>query len=661
MNVLEIQNTLKDLSDNQLVQEMRAPSGSAPQYLVLSEIQRRKEMRAGGGKNTPMPESTIAEQYTGELQGGPQQQAPAPQDVPGMRDGGRVGYAEGGPVGSSADWWMENYGYEPWWVPSRYRARKSGLNVPYEASRPYIPGPGIPGPIPGAPAVERDRGSYTEPGSGMPRQPREPSFAERMKAMDYGTSLGPSEPLVRVNIPIPGTSRAMPEYVEGGVSMRGPSGPPPVAPESAPGPLGEAYRWMTTPIGGRRTMKTIQGEPVEVGGESYTDPRLKYLVPGGGGVDALRAAVRGEDAPVADAPGFTRRRPGSAEPIPEIIEPGTMPGSGIMRNLPPDYSRMPDIVYDDPQAKPPTSPGRVNPNGSGASNRGGSGNPDTSPATSGTRAPSDAAGGLPAKKTLADYMAELQPYQKDYISPLTKELDEQRGSIKKDKSDALNYALIQAGLGMMSSKNPTVLGALGEGGLGALQGYQASLKDARNAERDIFRTQATLAGAQQSQHEKFLELASKYGFEEAKRILENEKLGIERTKVENERQYRQDYIQHLRANEGSAWRNQTIEQVDDYLRRNPGASVDDAYKAIRGSGRADTSGVQADRIDQSAVVEAIKSLQKDMELATPKERGAIQARIEELRGLLLGNRGMSINGGGGPKGVTYDSLGNRVP
>jgi hypothetical protein len=45
MNVLELQDKLKNFSEDQLVNEMQQPSGSVPQYLVLSEINRRKRIR----------------------------------------------------------------------------------------------------------------------------------------------------------------------------------------------------------------------------------------------------------------------------------------------------------------------------------------------------------------------------------------------------------------------------------------------------------------------------------------------------------------------------------------------------------------------------------------------------------------------------------------
>lgn len=45
MNILDIQDKLKGLSESQLAQEMQMPSGSVPQFLVLGEMNRRQSMR----------------------------------------------------------------------------------------------------------------------------------------------------------------------------------------------------------------------------------------------------------------------------------------------------------------------------------------------------------------------------------------------------------------------------------------------------------------------------------------------------------------------------------------------------------------------------------------------------------------------------------------
>ena len=42
MNLLQVQDDLKNFSQDQLVKEMQQPSGSTPQFLVLSELNRRK-------------------------------------------------------------------------------------------------------------------------------------------------------------------------------------------------------------------------------------------------------------------------------------------------------------------------------------------------------------------------------------------------------------------------------------------------------------------------------------------------------------------------------------------------------------------------------------------------------------------------------------------
>lgn len=102
MNMIDVQEKLKDFSEQQLIQEMQSPSGTAPQFLVLSEITRRKRMR-----DSMQPQdsgSTVAEEVVasaGVPQGGlaTMAQALAPQSsiaqntaapVQGMYGGGYV-------------------------------------------------------------------------------------------------------------------------------------------------------------------------------------------------------------------------------------------------------------------------------------------------------------------------------------------------------------------------------------------------------------------------------------------------------------------------------------------------------------------------------------------------------------------------------------------
>jgi hypothetical protein len=86
VNIVKLQNDLKDLSDKQLLDSMQA--GSAPQYLVLSEMQRRKKMREEANSQPQMP-SSVAEETVQGLAGMPQ----TPQVA--MASGGIVGFAGG--------------------------------------------------------------------------------------------------------------------------------------------------------------------------------------------------------------------------------------------------------------------------------------------------------------------------------------------------------------------------------------------------------------------------------------------------------------------------------------------------------------------------------------------------------------------------------------
>jgi hypothetical protein len=123
MNVIEIQDKLKNFSQDQLIGEMQNPTGNAPQFLVLSEITRRQKMvnddkirqakqnemtvaqeavAAAGvpqdgiaGMARAMAPKTDISQNTGVMSQAPQ--AP-PQAPPAPDQGGIMGMANGGYV-----------------------------------------------------------------------------------------------------------------------------------------------------------------------------------------------------------------------------------------------------------------------------------------------------------------------------------------------------------------------------------------------------------------------------------------------------------------------------------------------------------------------------------------------------------------------------------
>ena len=62
MNIIDLQERLKDFPEQALMQEMQAPSGMAPQFLVLSELKRRKRMRDDFQRAQAADMKTVAEE-----------------------------------------------------------------------------------------------------------------------------------------------------------------------------------------------------------------------------------------------------------------------------------------------------------------------------------------------------------------------------------------------------------------------------------------------------------------------------------------------------------------------------------------------------------------------------------------------------------------------
>jgi hypothetical protein len=115
-NLVELSNQLEDFPEQQLVQMSQDPNSMYPSYLVLSEIQRRNQMRKMYEAQQPKPQTTVAEEVIGEFTGqqglqGAMAQSPGPQDafppsdmgnmappspMQAMASGGRTGYQVGG-------------------------------------------------------------------------------------------------------------------------------------------------------------------------------------------------------------------------------------------------------------------------------------------------------------------------------------------------------------------------------------------------------------------------------------------------------------------------------------------------------------------------------------------------------------------------------------
>ena len=95
MNIVQLQDLLKGLPDNRLKQEMDQPTGTVPQYLVLSEIVRRDKMRTTGMAQSPT--TTVVQDVMNQRPG---PQAMPPEEMP--QEQAPQGYASGGFI-SAAD------------------------------------------------------------------------------------------------------------------------------------------------------------------------------------------------------------------------------------------------------------------------------------------------------------------------------------------------------------------------------------------------------------------------------------------------------------------------------------------------------------------------------------------------------------------------------
>jgi len=107
MNIIKLQDELRGVPDNALIGYVQNPTGNVPSYLALSELQRRKDMRAKY-QAQQAPQSSVADDL--EQQAAPQPQPQQAQGVAGLpvpetmyqedsfASGGIVAFDDGGGV-----------------------------------------------------------------------------------------------------------------------------------------------------------------------------------------------------------------------------------------------------------------------------------------------------------------------------------------------------------------------------------------------------------------------------------------------------------------------------------------------------------------------------------------------------------------------------------
>jgi len=468
MNILDLQNQLKNLSQEQLIQQMQAPTGEVPQFLLLSEITRRQKMRTAfegqqGEDGTTVAEDAIASAgvpagFAGQMAGamapqtdmqgntGAMPQAPMmpeePAQVPGMAGGGIVALRDGGRPGSPGTFVRDGMVYivnergeEIPWAPT---SQVSGMDMPA---------------APPAPASVRANPSFTED-----RSPRSALTASREPAGPFDPMLGGVPP----TMPMPLDPAMMPDV--GGISSA-PSvpslmeermgiGPSAVAPES---------------ISGEPAVSGIPGfgmdaftAPIDLDGTMYGEATREPTINVG---EMIQRGVGQVFSPMPDVSSeeFIRLQETNPELAQEILRraqsvpPGTTRGTGItvpedpLTLLPPAEDT---VAPADPQAvaeaealaaaqAAAAQPGGI----AGAPSGGG-----------GIASVAGAAGAAPT----------------DFEQELLSMLAAREKRAEQDKW----LALAQFGLQLMSSDAGTLGGAIGEAGGPALDALRSSRETA---------------------------------------------------------------------------------------------------------------------------------------------------------------------------------------
>ena len=424
MNILDLQDKLKNLSQQQLIQEMQMPTGQMPQFLVLSELTRRKKMEDSFAIEQGRDQSTVAQdavsaagmpaEFARQMAGAmapqtdmvgntgamPRQSAMPPQRMAG---GGIVALQDGGgPI--RAPRLVVRNGRQMLEMPdgslvSLSRSQLAGLDRELD-------------PTPPAPTV------------------------------NLSDMAGPSISDV-LDVTVPQSDQravqAQPSRAQVGMPDLRPVSAPPVtfadiadmgAPESISG---------LPPVPGSDSLVS-RGTPALQPALAQTEGDFPSLF-----MDTTIDPERRAPVVPGQTAGSRYRRAGRVTPDPAVVDPA-VPGqtSGPGRGLDPITG---DTLLPDPAVVDPAPPG-----------------PPRTPSGGGIAGIAAQGAGAPS----------------DYEQELLNMLQSREKRATQDKW----LALAQAGLSLMSSKNPTFGGALGEAGatgLGALREGQSTAEADRVA------------------------------------------------------------------------------------------------------------------------------------------------------------------------------------
>ena len=232
MNLIQVQDDLKNFSQDQLVQEMQQPSGNAPQFLVLAELNRRKRVRGDLEARQAQQQPTVAEEVVAsagvpqsQMMGMPEAMAPQSAVSDGVGTSAPMKMASGGlmqfgndirnSMSQQIDPYLEEIENE---AESKFNIDLDQNNnmglmrpMPFE---PAFPRPGYRGPI-AMPSIGIG-------GKGMPRpsileRGPQPAVMEQLRGSSFGSPLrGYAEGgVIRAANGFAGSGRSSEEIIKG--------------------------------------------------------------------------------------------------------------------------------------------------------------------------------------------------------------------------------------------------------------------------------------------------------------------------------------------------------------------------------------------------------------------------------------------------------------
>lgn len=533
INILKVQNDLKNLSDEQLAQEMRMPSGTAPQYLVMTEMQRRQKMRSEFSGQQP-PQTTMADEMSGAAPEQPQMGAPQGGPPQGgqeqmpptamMAAGGSVFAGSGPATGTSSPQFGNLFGAP---APT---ARPGGVD-PTTGYAPITEAPYVAPPAPVATNpyqafIDSMRGGRGTPnprvhqnttpaGLNLPKGMAAPTpgtqglavrYAnsnERAKPQYYWKSPEARDAYVRYMTPpakpaAPVTKAGGgPIRMGGGMEVDAPYSPPPLSPYVDP------YKYMHMSDDELQRAASSSDPTERQNAAFYLKDRNSQSRFG----RAADSAIRGITS-AGSAVGSAIKKygpyaiPGAAPMVaayqygPQALDYLMSPGEPLYRHVPEYASERghgTDVgltPIDTGASSPPPGAAVI---GATAPKKKSAGSAPVS------GAPEGGPGGLAALR--AQQTQQTQPTVQtepsggsEYEKQANALLDQLRGDKESDKNRDFNNALMQFGLSMAGSKNPNLLSAIAEGGLPALQKYNETREGRRKEERGLTADQLAILG-----------------------------------------------------------------------------------------------------------------------------------------------------------------------